>query len=339
MANFEAVPGDKNVQFDKGTGRLIVPLGGSVKIQLWGGSNNSNALEVDVNAPDIASVSIVSRDVAKWTFIYTVNGVNKGTAMLEARDFGATCPTEQSRRTRWLSMPLYTSIQVTVVPEFLQGQAPWGQKLYQSTNPMWSHVKWTNMAYSGCGPTSLAIIMDYITTYDKRYPRPSNVCIAPNVTPLDTMAYASGHGRAADKNNLPSGTSGPVMMKSIGTYWPGYHSEELVAGAHAVDLAESYLKAGEILIFLINNAKTYKYDKKGNLHEHFWKGHFMVLVGVDSTASGQKQAFFIADPSKAQTTFVARKTLENSCRIWRVTRDSDLMSQNANPLMSTPANQ
>ena len=47
----------------------------------------------------------------------------------------------------------------------------------------------------------------------------------------------------------------------------------------------------------------------------------MVLVGVDSTASGAKQAFFIADPSRAQTQFVSRKTLENSTQIWRVTAD------------------
>ena len=104
------------------------------------------------------------------------------------------------------------------------------------------------------------------------------------------------------------------MMKDIAAYWPGYQSEALVPGHNGVDMAEAYLKAGEILIFLLKDADTYKYDKKGNVQQQHWDGHFMVLVGVDSTASGAKQTFFIADPSKAQTQFVSRKTLENSCQ-------------------------
>ena len=227
MANFDSVPGDKNVMFDKGVGRLIVPLGGSAKMKLWGGSQQNNALEVDVNDSSIASVTLESSNLATWTFIYRIDAINKGNAMLEARDFGAQCPTDASRRARWLSMPLYASTQVTVVPEFLQGQAPWGQKTYKSVNPMWRDVVWTNMASAGCGPTSLAIIMDYITTFDKRYPRPQNVCIAPNVTPATTMDYSSKYGRAADGNNKPSGTDGTTMMKNIGAWWPGYQSEAL----------------------------------------------------------------------------------------------------------------
>ncbi|HEX4228171.1 MAG TPA: hypothetical protein VHZ07_05845 [Bryobacteraceae bacterium] len=328
MANFETVPGDKNVMFDKGVGRLIVPLGGSARMKLWGGSNQNNALEVDVNAPDIASVTLESSNMSTWTFIYRIEGANKGNAMLEARDFGGLCPTAAYKRAQWLSKPVYASIQLTVVPEFLQGQAPWGQKTYKSVNPMWRDVHWTNMALAGCGPTSLAIIMDYITTWDKRYPRPQNACIAPNVTPSTTMDYASRYGRAADGSKKPSGTDGVTMMKNIGVWWPGYQSQALPTGHNGVDQAADYLKAGEVLIFLLKNADTYKYDKKGNLAQHHWDGHFMVLVGVDSTASGAKQIFFIADPSKAQTQFVSRKTLENSCQIWRVTLDPLFVTAN-----------
>ncbi len=54
MAQFVPVPGDKTVMFDKGVGRLLIPLGGSAQIQLWGGAKQDNdawPLIVDVNDP------------------------------------------------------------------------------------------------------------------------------------------------------------------------------------------------------------------------------------------------------------------------------------------------
>ena len=183
MAQFDPVPGDKTVMFDKGIGRLLVPLGGSAQIQLWGGAKQGSdawPLIVDVNDPNVAMVSPVRSNLASWTFVYRIDGVNKGNAMLEARDFGPVCPTEAFQRAQWLSRPVYAFVQLTVVPEYLQSQGQWGSKPYKSTNPMWHNVQWTNMAQAGCGPTSLAIIMDYITTWDSRYARPQNACIAYN---------------------------------------------------------------------------------------------------------------------------------------------------------------
>lgn len=325
MANFRPVPGDKNVQFDPGIGRLLVPLGTSVQIQLWGGAKtgaNSYPLVVDVNDRNVAMVSQMRMNLAAWTFDYKVTGVNKGNAMLEARDFGPTCPTEAAQRAQWFSRQVWAFIQISVVPEYLQSEAPWGSKAYKSNNPIWRDVKWTTMAWAGCGPTSLAIIMDYVTTWDSRYAQPQNVCVGPNVTPLQTMDYTSSYGRAADKNKQPSGTSGPVMMHNLGKQWPGYSAELLPAGKSGADAAERLLKTGALLLFLINNGSTYDFDRKGNRHEHHWGGHFMVLIGVDSSGVGPEQAFFIADPSLAKSRFVSRQTLERHCQIWRVYRDA-----------------
>jgi hypothetical protein len=276
---------------------------------------------VGVNAPGIATVSAEKMDLKNWRFVYNIQGENTGIVMLEARDFGPTCPTESYQVNQWFTKPLSASIQVSVVPEFLQGAAPWGQKKYKSTNPMWNSVNWTTMAEAGCGPTSLAIIMDYVTTWDSRFGRAQNACNAPNITPTQTMDFASRHGRAADANNVPSGTDGNAMMNNLGAYWPGYTAQKLATGSTGVDAAERLLKSGSLLLFLMKNGDTYKYDAKGNMKKHHWPGHFMVLIGVNSTQTGSTEEFFISDPSRAQTHFIARTELETHCQIWQVTMD------------------
>jgi hypothetical protein len=321
VANFQLVPGDKNEQFDPGVGRLLVPLGGIAKIQLFGGAKNGSdawPLEVDVNDSKIGIVKLLKSNQAAWTFDYSIEGVNVGNAMLEARDFGPTCPREEVRRAQWFLMPTLAFIQLTVYPAYLQSSAPWGQTAYRSTNPRWHNVHWTNMAEAGCGPTSLAIIMDYITSWDNAFQNAPDVCYEQNVTPIDTMKYTSQYGRVADKNLQPQGTAGDTMMNNLDKSWPGYRSEKLGSGRAAVDRAAAYLQSGEILIFLCANGDTYKYEPKKGLVTQHWGGHYMVLVGVDSKGSGPHQAFFIEDPSLAKTKFISRAMLERSTTIWRV---------------------
>lgn len=321
MANFQLIPGDKGEQYDPGIGRLLVPQGGVAKIQLWGGATrgeDSWPLTVGANAQGYVIVRLIKSNLAAWAFDYAIEGVNVGNVMLEARDFGPMCPREEVQVSQWFTKPVSAFIQMTVYPAFLQGQGPWGQSTYRSANPLWRNVKWTNMAQAGCGPTSLAVIMDYITSWDSRNKPPANQCVQSNVTPLDTMKYSSQYGRVADKNLEPQGTAGDTMMNNLDKAWPGYRSQKLGSGKGAADLAEAYLKAGEILIFLCQNGDTYKFDAKQGLVTHHWGGHYMVLVGVDSKSSGSKQAFFIEDPSGAKTKFISRGMLEKCATIWRV---------------------
>jgi hypothetical protein len=321
LANFQLIPGDKNEQFDAGVGRLLVPQGGVAKIQLWDGATrgkDSWPLTVGPNAQGYVIVRLIKTNLAAWTSDYAIEGVNIGNVMLEARDFGPNCPREDLQISQWFSKPVSAFIQMTVYPAYLQGQGPWGQAAYRSTNPMWRDVKWTNMAQAGCGPTSLAVIMDYFTAWDSRNKPPGNQCVASKVTPVDTMKYASQYGRVADKNLEPQGTSGDTMMNNLDKVWPAYRSQKLGNGKGAVDQAEIYLKAGEILIFLCQNGDTYKFDAKQKMVTQHWPGHYMVLVGVDSIGSGAKQAFFIEDPSGAKTRFISRGMLEKCATIWRV---------------------
>jgi len=324
MANFQLVPGDRNEQFDSGIGRLLVPQGGKAKIQLFGGAKRGQdawPLTVDVNNRSIAIVRLAHSDLKAWTFDYTIEGANVGNAMLEARDFGPMCPREDIQRQQWFLRPVLAFIQLTVYPAFLQGQGPWAQSAYKSTNPRWRDVRWTNMAQAGCGPTSLAVIMDYVTSWDAAYLKSgAEMCFAPNVTPNETMKYTSQYGRVADANLQPSGTAGDTMMDNLEKKWPGFKSEKLGSGKSAVDAAEVRLKSGEILIFLCRNGDTYKFDPKAGLVTQHWGGHYMVLVGVDSKSTGANQAFFIEDPSGAKTKFISRAMLEKSAIIWRVYR-------------------
>lgn len=333
MANFQLVPGDKNEQYDPGVGRLLVPQGGTAKIQLWGGATrgqDSWPLTVDVNNRAVAIVKLVKLNLSAWTFDYDVEGVNVGNAMLEARDFGPLCPTESVQRSQWFLKPVSAFLQLTVYPGYLQGTGSWAKATYRSTNPRWHDVKWTNMAQAGCGPTSLAVIMEYITSWDNAFLRNEEKCYAPNVTPTETMNYTSQYGRAADSKGQPAGTAGDTMMDHLGTQWPAYTSEKLGSGRAAVDRAEGYLRSGEILIFLCKNGDTYKYNAKSGIVTQHWDGHYMVLVGVDSVASGAKQTFFIEDPSRARTKFISRAMLEKCGTIWRVYKQPAVLNLGSN---------
>ncbi|MGH9742474.1 MAG: C39 family peptidase [Candidatus Acidiferrum sp.] len=321
MANFQLIPGDKNEQYDPGVARLLVPLGGVAKIQLFGGARHGKdswPLTVGPNAQGLVIVRLIKTNLAAWTFDYSIEGVNIGNVMLEARDFGPTCPREDVQIAQWFFMPTLAFTQLTVYPAYLQSAVPWGKTAYRSTNPRWHNVHWTNMAQAGCGPTSLAIIMDYITSWDNAFQKDTQVCYEQNVTPTDTMKYSSQYGRVADKNLQPQGTAGDTMMDNLGKTWPNYRSDKLGKGRAAVDKALTYLVSGEILIFLCQNGDTYKYEQKKGLVTQHWGGHYMVLVGADSKGSGPHQVFFIEDPSLAKTKFVSRAMLEKSAIIWRV---------------------
>src|SRR5262249_54984912 len=151
---------------------------------------------------------------------------------------------------------------------------PWGNLKYGSTNPAWSKVQWTNMAQAGCGPTSLAIIMDFL---DRLYSGDRTPASLPGIDPGQTKDYTSRYGRAADRQGRPSGTSGPVMIGNISKYWPDYEGRKVGTMEDAVAL----LRAGSPLVFLCRNCTTYKYGTKGEKVTKTWPGHFMVVLGVE----------------------------------------------------------
>jgi Peptidase_C39 like family len=314
MANFQKVPNDKTTRLDTSVGRLVLMLDEKVQIDLFGGGPSGEDLIVGLNDPTIASVSVepIKRNGLLRT--YEVQGIQSGNAMLEARLFNQSFADAAAQRRMWFKMPVWASLQVSVLgAEYRQAGGTWGNLTYGSTKPQWKHVHWTNMALAGCGPTSLAIVIDYLDRLDS--PSRNAPVSYGGVDPSKTMKYTSQYGRAADDKGQPSGTSGPIMIANIGKYWPNFAGEKV----NTVDEATALLRAGSPLVFLCRNCTTYKYDQKGNKKEMKWPGHFMVLLGVEN----DEETFWISDPSLAHHKYISREELEGT-DIWYIHKVTDV---------------
>lgn len=317
MAKFQKAPGDKTTRFDAAQGKLVLMLEQTVKIDLSGGGPNREDLVVDAVDNTVASVSPAPIARKGNLLTYKVMGMKTGSTTLEARLLNQSPRDAQAQRMLWKQAPTMASIQLAVLgAEYRQGESSWGQLQYGSTNPRWKNVKWTNMAQAGCGPTSLAIVLDYLDRLNAP-DREIQACF-PGVDPSETMKYTSQYGRAADDKGQPQGTSGSVMMDNLSKNWPDYDAEKVYDLKHAA----SYLKTNSPLVFLCRNCTTYKYV--GGLKQNTtFPGHFMVLVGVEN----DEKTFWISDPSLAKTTHVSREQLQGS-DIWRVYRKTPLPPPN-----------
>ena len=275
-----------------------------------GGGPNGEALVVDVDDDNIAEVASAPIRRQGHLSTYEISGLQTGSTILAARLFSETPTNRAARRQSWLSRPIWAQVEVSVLgSEYSQGDKRWGNITYGSTRQEWKKVKWTNMALSGCGPTSLAIVMDYLIRLDS--PERHMPASFSGTDPKQTMAYTSSHGRAADSKGQPSGTSGQVMISDIGAYWPDYEGKTV----NSVDNAASLLRAGKPLVFLAKQVTTYRYDKKGVKETHTWPGHFMVLLGVEHDTN----TFWISDPSRKAHKYIDRKELAK-CQIWQISR-------------------
>jgi len=324
MANFQKSPKDANIRLDSAGQRLILMLEETVKIDLFGGGPRGEDLVVDTSDTSVASVSQTPVARNGHLITYSVTGLKSGATKLEARLFNQSPRDYQAQRMLWNSMPVWASVQISVMgEEYRQAGGAWGNLIYGSTNPRWKHVQWTNMATAGCGPTSLSIVLDYLDRLNSP-DKDLQVCLR-GIDPLDTMKYTSQYGRAADDKNQPSGTSGTIMMDNISKYWPDYEAEKVSDLNHAAAL----LRANNPLVFLCRNCTTYKLVN-GQKKSTTFPGHFMVLLGVEN----DNKTFWISDPSHAQTTYISSSELQGS-DIWRVYKKTDETAAQ-NPLTLFP---
>ncbi len=322
MANFQKVPGDNTTRFEPAQHKLILMLNETVRIDLLGVGPHGESLVVDAVDNNVATVS--SEPVARKgnLFTYTVTGLKTGNTSVEARLMNQSAADYQSQRGIWKNRPTSASLQVSILgAEYRQAESTWGNLKYGSTNARWKNVKWTTMAEAGCGPTSLAIVLDYLDRLNSP-DRDVPACF-PGVDPSNTMKYTSTYGRAADKNDKPAGTAGSVMMANLSKQYPDYEAEDVYDLKHAAN----FLKAGTPLVFLCQNCTSYKYVS-GQKKTTTFPGHFMVLVGVEN----DEKTFWISDPSLAKTTHISSTELQGSS-IWRVYRKTPVPPKN--PLLQS----
>lgn len=166
--------------------------------------------------------------------------------------------------------------QRTVLFRYEQFDKRWGNKVYGT------HKDDTTIAAAGCGPSSLAIVLQYLLNNGSH---PRNACFA--ITPEDTAKYAETHGRVSGH-----GTAGDPMIRGIKERWPGFDGSKVT-----LNEATGLLEEGKLIIFLCKGCRGYK--KGTPLHREpdtNYGGHYMVLAGVEGT--GAQQVFYVVDPGR-----------------------------------------
>jgi hypothetical protein len=155
---------------------------------------------------------------------------------------------------------------------------------YEQFDRAWKNVVYgnrpgdTTIGQAGCGPTSLAIVLQYLMNNGLR---PRNACHV--VSPLETAKYAATHGRVSGH-----GTAGDPMINGIKKRWPGFDGVR-------VDLSQAteLIEEGKLILFLCKGCKGKNYRGK----PIGYGGHYMVLAGVGS-GLGPKRTFYVVDPGR-----------------------------------------
>ncbi|MDQ3222933.1 MAG: C39 family peptidase [Gemmatimonadota bacterium] len=182
--------------------------------------------------------------------------------------------------------------------EYKQFDSRWGATRYGPSPDC------TNIQAAGCGPTSLAIVLNYLYQED-----PESLASTGQmeiVTPAETGTYAATHGRVCN-----SGTAGDTMVTQVSTGFPGFLGHRI-----SLDQATTQLHEGNLVIFLCKSCKGTK--RSGGAKSYV--GHFMVLNGVNESGT----SFNVLDPGAGETTdieTISRAELTNhTAGFWIVSR-------------------
>jgi hypothetical protein len=183
----------------------------------------------------------------------------------------------------------------TTATRYRQGDPRWGTRRYGQA------ASCTNVAAAGCGPTSLAILLNYLFQEDPETVGAANQIEL--VTPDATANYAETNGRVCN-----NGTVGDTMVTNVSTRWPGFHGRKIT-----LDQATSTLRGGNLVIFLCHSCSGN--DAAGVAHSY--GGHFMVLNSVDD----QARRFGVVDPAGANVVDITRAELTaHTAGFWTVER-------------------
>ena len=161
-----------------------------------------------------------------------------------------------------------------VLHRYEQNDARWKTKVYGSARND------TTIGEAGCGPTSLAMVLQYLMNNGSR---PRYACYA--VSPPQTAAYAAMHGRVSGR-----GTDANKMIMGIKDKWPEFAGTK-VSFTEAAQLVGE----GRLVIFLSHGCAGYSF--KQPLHrapDVHYAAHYMILAGVEGPV-GPDQIFYVVD--------------------------------------------
>ena len=163
---------------------------------------------------------------------------------------------------------------------------------YEQFDSKWGNIVYgrnpgdTTIAQAGCGPTSLAIVLQYLMNNGSRA---RNACYV--VAPPETAKYAETHGRVSDH-----GTAGDPMIRGIREKWPEFDGSKVTLAE-----ASGLLEEGKLIIFLCHGCRGF--TKNRPVHrtpDVTYGGHYMVLAGVEG-APGPGQIFYVVDPGRNES--------------------------------------
>ncbi len=160
------------------------------------------------------------------------------------------------------------------IVEYEQWDPRWGAKRY-GKDP-----RCTSIRRAGCGPTSLAIVLNYLFLEDPELAGASGKMEI--VTPPETVRYAETHGRVCN-----SGTKGDTMINNISTGWPGFEGRKVT-----LDEATNLLRQAYPIIFLCKRCR----GKTRTGRSVTYPGHFMVLRSVDDLGA----IYYVLDPGRRE---------------------------------------
>jgi len=161
-----------------------------------------------------------------------------------------------------------------VLHRYEQNDARWKTKVYGSARND------STIGEAGCGPTSLAMVLQYLMNSG---PRPLFASYA--VSPPQAAAYAAMHGRVSGR-----GTDANKMIMGIKEKWPEFEGTK-VSFAEAAQLVAE----GRLVIFLSHGCSGYSF--KQPLHrapDVHYAGHYMILAGVEGPP-GPDQLYYVVD--------------------------------------------
>lgn len=150
---------------------------------------------------------------------------------------------------------------LSTTTEYEQWDSKWGNTVYGKDK------SYTTMREAGCGPTSLAMLLDQKDQEDPE----GNFAAGDqhkNINPRKVADYSTYHGRVKG-----SGTSGDVMMNDLEKGFPGRKGRKL----KNLEEVRAALRDGKPVMFLGHNISGTK--NNGDPAKPYG-GHFMVLNGV-----------------------------------------------------------
>jgi|GEM_PF-5613456 len=184
--------------------------------------------------------------------------------------------------------------------EYKQFDSRWGAIRYGKSKEC------TSIAEGGCGPASLAMVINYLYQED-----PETLASTGQfeiVTPQHTATYAATNGRVCTGDG---GTNGNTMVSNVSTGFPGFRGQKI-----SLDQAKAQLRSGNLIIFLCKNC-TGQNRSGGNKS---YGGHFMVLNGVNEAGTVYNVLDSGANESKDITTITHKELKSNAQGFWTISR-------------------